>query len=66
MIIGVADAYDAMTSDRPYRKRMSHEEAMRELRDKSGTQFMPEAVEAFDRAVRKNGLPVKEPAAQEQ
>ena len=46
-IIFVADAYDAMTSDRPYRKALSHRVALEELRRHAGTQFMPEAVEAF-------------------
>jgi putative nucleotidyltransferase with HDIG domain len=46
-IIAVADSYDAMTSDRPYRKAMSKEEAVAELRRCAGTQFDPEIVEAF-------------------
>lgn len=46
-IIAVADAYDAMTSDRPYRKGMSHSEAAKELVIGSGTQFDPRIVSAF-------------------
>jgi putative nucleotidyltransferase with HDIG domain len=46
-IIAVADAYDAMTSDRPYRKAMSREDAVGELKRCSGTQFDPEVVKAF-------------------
>jgi diguanylate cyclase (GGDEF)-like protein/putative nucleotidyltransferase with HDIG domain len=46
-IIFVVDAYDAMTSDRVYRARLSHEEALAELRRCSGTQFDPLIVEAF-------------------
>jgi diguanylate cyclase (GGDEF)-like protein/putative nucleotidyltransferase with HDIG domain len=46
-IIFVVDAYDAMTSDRVYRSRLSHEEALTELRRCSGTQFDPLVVEAF-------------------
>ena len=46
-IIAVADAYDAMTSDRPYRKAMSHGEAVAELNRCSGTQFDPKVVRAF-------------------
>jgi len=46
-IIAVADAYDAMTSDRPYRKAMSHREAVMELKRCSGTQFDPKVVNAF-------------------
>ncbi len=43
-ILAAADAYDAMTSDRPYRKAMSLEEAVQELRVHAGTQFDPEVV----------------------
>jgi HD-GYP domain-containing protein (c-di-GMP phosphodiesterase class II) len=46
-IIGVADAYDAMTSDRPYRKAMLHEDAVKELKLSSGSQFDPKVVETF-------------------
>jgi HD-GYP domain-containing protein (c-di-GMP phosphodiesterase class II) len=46
-IIHVADAYDAMTTDRPYRRGMSHDEAMRIVSDCAGTQFDPRIVEAF-------------------
>jgi len=46
-ILAVADAYDAMTSDRPYRTRMSHEAAINELKLCSGTQFDPDMVNAF-------------------
>ncbi len=46
-ILAIADAYDAMTSDRPYRKRLDDEVAMKIIRDNSGTQFNPKVVEAF-------------------
>jgi HD-GYP domain-containing protein (c-di-GMP phosphodiesterase class II) len=46
-IFSAIDAYDAMTSDRPYRPAMSHEQAMEELRAHSGTQFDPEVVSLF-------------------
>ncbi len=46
-ILSIADAYDAMTSDRPYRKAMTHEAALAELRRCSGTQFDPDLVELF-------------------
>ena len=46
-ILAVADAYDAMTSDRPYRRALSKQEALRRLREGAGTQFDPTVVEAF-------------------
>ncbi|HET8556368.1 MAG TPA: HD domain-containing phosphohydrolase [Gaiellaceae bacterium] len=44
-IIFVCDAYHAMTTDRPYRRRLSHREAVRRLHEASGTQFDPQVVE---------------------
>jgi response regulator RpfG family c-di-GMP phosphodiesterase len=46
-IVAVADAYDAMTSDRAYRKALPHEVACGELERCSGVQFDPEIVPAF-------------------
>ncbi len=46
-IIAVADAYDAMGSDRPYRKKLSHNKILRELKEQSGKQFDPEVVKAL-------------------
>jgi len=46
-IISAADAYDAMTSDRPYRRARTAEEAIEELHRKAGRQFDPRVVEAF-------------------
>lgn len=46
-IVAVLDTYDAMTSDRPYRKALPREDALTELRNCSGTQFDPEVVDAF-------------------
>ena len=43
-IIALSDAYDAMTSDRPYRKAMSHIDAIKEIKKCSDTQFNPELV----------------------
>lgn len=46
-IICVADSYDAMSSNRVYRSKLSKEEIEEELRRNSGTQFDPEIVEVF-------------------
>lgn len=46
-VIAVADSYEAMTSDRPYRKALSREEAISELVNNAGTQFDPVVVEHF-------------------
>lgn len=46
-IVHVADAYDAMTSDRPYRPGLQSEVALRILQENSGTQFDPAVVEVF-------------------
>ncbi len=46
-IFAIVDAYDAMTSDRPYRKALSKEEAIEELKRCSGSKFDPELVEVF-------------------
>jgi HD-GYP domain-containing protein (c-di-GMP phosphodiesterase class II) len=49
-IYAVADSYIAMTSDRPHRKKMSHDKARREILRSSMTQFDPAVVNAFARA----------------
>lgn len=54
-VIAVADAFDSMTSDRSYRKAKSIDEALAELRKGAGTQFDPEMVAAFVRAVDRRG-----------
>ncbi|WWV73491.1 Cyclic di-GMP phosphodiesterase response regulator RpfG [Sporomusa ovata DSM 2662] len=46
-IVAIADAYDAMVSDRPYRKGISHEAASEELKRCTGTQFDPALVRIF-------------------
>jgi GAF domain-containing protein len=46
-IIAVTDAYDAMTSERPYRAPMSQEEVIRELKQSAGTQLDPDVVDVF-------------------
>jgi hypothetical protein len=54
-IVMIADAYDAMTSTRAYRKALSQEVAFKELRDKAGTQFHPQCVEALIHALDARG-----------
>ncbi len=46
-IISIIDAYDAITQDRPYRPKKSHEAAIEELKKHAGTQFDPDIVEIF-------------------
>lgn len=46
-ILAVADTYSAMTTDRPYRKALSRDEAIAEIRTCAGTQFDPDVVAAF-------------------
>ena len=46
-IVAIADAYDAMTHDRPYKRAMSHDAAIVELKPHAGTQFDPELVALF-------------------
>jgi diguanylate cyclase (GGDEF)-like protein/putative nucleotidyltransferase with HDIG domain len=50
-ILAVADAYEAMTADRPYRRALSQDEARAELRRGAGTQFDPDVVAAFERVL---------------
>jgi HD-GYP domain-containing protein (c-di-GMP phosphodiesterase class II) len=50
-IIAVADTYEAMTSTRPYRSALAHDEAVAELRRVAGTQLNPIVVEAFVRQI---------------
>ena len=46
-VLAVADAFDAMTSDRPYRPALSHDEALAEVERCAGTQFDPEIARIF-------------------
>lgn len=51
-IMAIADAYEAMTGGRPYRKAISKREALKELKKCAGTQFDPELVETFVKIVK--------------
>lgn len=55
-ILAIADAYHAMTSDRPYRKAMKPEEAVRQLNLLAGKQFASELVSAFVGLLRRQGV----------
>jgi putative nucleotidyltransferase with HDIG domain len=56
-ILAVCDTYDAMTSDRPYRKALSHEIAIQEIEDHSGKQFCPDVAAAFIAMCNEGHLP---------
>jgi diguanylate cyclase (GGDEF)-like protein/putative nucleotidyltransferase with HDIG domain len=56
-IIGICDAYDAMTSNRIYRKRLTKEDVCNEIERCSGTQFDPEIAKAFLNMLREDRLP---------
>ena len=55
-IIIVADAYEAMTSDRVYRKAIGHERAMEQLNRHKSRQFDPRVVRALDRLLKSRGV----------
>jgi HD-GYP domain-containing protein (c-di-GMP phosphodiesterase class II) len=54
-ILAVADAFSAMTSDRPYRQAVSKGMALEELRRNAGTQFDPIVIQAFESVVERLG-----------
>lgn len=56
-IISVADAYDTMTTDRPYRERTSHRQAMAELNRAMGRQFSASVVEALEALANAGAIP---------
>jgi HD-GYP domain-containing protein (c-di-GMP phosphodiesterase class II) len=52
-IVTLADSFDAMTTDRPYRKKLPLEDVLADFRMNTGTQFDPQVVSAFCRAFLK-------------
>jgi putative nucleotidyltransferase with HDIG domain len=52
-VVGLADAWDAMTTERPYHRALELDEAFAEVRNGRGTQFVPQVVDAFFSVVRK-------------
>lgn len=59
-IISLADAYDAMTSNRPYSGSLPEEKVKQILREESGKQFHPKAVEAFLEVLKEKNTPEKD------
>lgn len=57
-ILAVADAFDAMTSDRPYRNAWNLEDTLNEIERNSGIQFRPDVVEALKNAIKKGRINV--------
>jgi HD-GYP domain-containing protein (c-di-GMP phosphodiesterase class II) len=53
-IVAVADSYDAMTSEQPYRKAKTNEYAINELKINVGKQFDPKLLEIFIEALKNN------------
>jgi diguanylate cyclase (GGDEF)-like protein len=62
-IVSIADAYEAMISDRPYKQAMSHQSAVSELRRQRGIQFDPELVDVFLSLVGTGSTPTFRKAA---
>ena len=58
-IIAVADAFDAMTSDRPYRRSLSQDVAVDRLAAGTGTQWDPRVVDAFLESIRSSDVDVR-------
>jgi putative nucleotidyltransferase with HDIG domain len=56
-IVAVADAFDAMTTSRPYRRGLPHTHAAREIRRHSGTQFSPKVADAFILVLERGAVP---------
>ena len=64
-IFSIIDTYDAMTSDRPYRKALPHEVAIEEIQKNAGSQFDPDVVAAFLRIPRRELDEIRERAFEE-
>jgi diguanylate cyclase (GGDEF)-like protein len=59
-ILSIAEAYQAMTSFRPYRRSMTHDEAIQEIKRHKGTQFDPEIVDTFISVISKEKSNIKD------
>jgi HD-GYP domain-containing protein (c-di-GMP phosphodiesterase class II) len=60
-VFSVADSFDAMTNDRPYRNALTREHALEEIQDGAGTQFDPDVVEAFVDMIEAEPAPIWNP-----
>lgn len=60
-VLAIVDCYDALTSDRPYRRALSHSCAVAMIRERRGTMYDPEIVKAFLRIVQHLEAPGREP-----
>jgi len=60
-VLAVADVYDAITSDRPYRRGLPPRDAAVRISEGAGTQFDPDVVAAFTDAFRNRRIPVSPP-----
>ena len=60
-ILAVVDVYDALTTDRPYRRALPHEVALKMICDESGTHFDPQVVSAFIRVAERISKPASKP-----
>ncbi|MEH7107851.1 HD-GYP domain-containing protein [Bacillus sp. JJ1764] len=61
-IVAVADVYDALTSERAYRKPWPHQKAMEYIKENSGTHFDPQCVMAWERLCERNPLVYEYPS----
>jgi len=55
-VLAIVDCYDALTSDRPYRRALSHGSAVAMIRERRGTMYDPDVVNAFLRIVQRAGV----------
>lgn len=62
-ILAIADAYEALTSDRPYRRGFSRDQALDIMRRERGSQFCPECLDAFLNTISKYPLTEDQPAS---
>jgi HD-GYP domain-containing protein (c-di-GMP phosphodiesterase class II) len=61
-IIAIGDTFDAMTSDRPYRKALSEEDALKEINRMSGIQFRPDLAAVFIELMERHRVYTKPPS----